>query len=97
MRKVETMNGRGTVQDSDGESVQVQYELDVYQEDLPAGTPRNNPHTTVPGMKEVRGIVTPVCFFGADKLLLTMQDGRRLRFFFTDTHGSVRGSGEPSA
>jgi hypothetical protein len=30
-----------------------------------------------------------VCFFGENGLTLEMQDRRKLKFFFTDTHGSI--------
>jgi hypothetical protein len=48
-----------------------------------------NPHATIPGLKDVRGSVTPVCFFGENDLTLAMKDGRRLKFFFTDGVGTI--------
>jgi hypothetical protein len=88
MRHVETMKGSGTVTPSSGEAVAVRYELHVYQKEIPAGT-LANPHATIPGMKEIQGRIQPVCFFGEDGLLLQMQDGRKLKFFFTDSSGAI--------
>jgi len=95
MKHVETMRGNGTVTAKSGQTTAVRYELRVYQEEIPCGT-LDNPHATIPGLKTIQGVVEPVCFLGENDLLLTMQDGRKLKFFFTDQKGSVRGSGEPS-
>lgn len=63
-------------------------DLDVWQEDIPAGM-QNAPDATIPGLKEIRGTVDPVCCFGREDLILTMEDGRKLKFFFTDMNGSI--------
>ncbi len=83
MRCIETMKGNGTVTADSGRAVAVRYELYVCQEEIAAGT-LENPHATIPGMKEIRDRVEPVCFFGENGLLLQMQDGRKLKFFFTE-------------
>lgn len=89
MRQIETMKGKGTVTSRDGtQQVSVQYELHLYQQEIPAGT-LADPTATLPGLKEIRGHVKPVCFFGQNGLTLQMQDGRKLQFFFTDTEGSI--------
>ena len=88
MRHLETMKGHRTMTSNAGEQVRVQYELHVYQEEIDAGG-LNNPGATIPGMKEIRGTVQPVRFFGENGLTLEMQDGRKLKFFFSDTHGSI--------
>ena len=88
MRHLETMKGRGTMTSNAGERVAVQYELKVYQNEIDAGS-LNNPGATIPGMKRITGTVQPVRFFGENGLTLEMQDGRKLKFFFTDSHGSI--------
>jgi hypothetical protein len=88
MRHIDTMKGKGTVTSNNGKKVAVQYELSVYQDEIPAGN-LLDPHATIPGLKTVRGSVSPVCFFGENGLLLEMQDGRKLKFFFSDSQGSI--------
>jgi hypothetical protein len=88
MRHIETMKGKGTVTGNSGQQVPVTYELHVYQSQVPAGT-LDDPRATVPGLKEIRGRIEPVSFYGQERLLLEMQDGRKLRFFFTDMRGSI--------
>jgi len=82
------MKGSGTVTSGGGERVAVQYELHVYQKEIPAGN-LLDPNSTIPGLKRYEGWVSPVCFFGENGLLLEMQDGRKLKFFFTDGNGSI--------
>jgi hypothetical protein len=88
MRHVERMNGTGTVTSGGGVQKPVQYDLHVYQEEISAGT-SENPNATIPGMKDIRGRVDPVCFSGDRDLTLQMQDGRKLKFFFANCHGTV--------
>ena len=85
MRHVETMSGRGTITAGTGEPVMVDYELHVLLDEIYAG-PDSPP---IPGMKDIQGIIQPVRFFGENGLLLEMQDGRKLRFSFRDTNGSI--------
>jgi hypothetical protein len=88
MRHVETMNGSGTVTSGSGEQKPVRYEIDVYQEQIPVGS-MTNPGATIPGLKDIRGRVEPVCFFGDGDLTLQMRDGRKMKFFFTDGRGTI--------
>lgn len=88
MRHVETIKGHGTMTSNAGEQLEVRYELHVYQDEIPAGT-LDNPGGTIPGLKEIRGTIQPVRFFGENGLTLEMEDGRKLKFFFTDMHGSI--------
>jgi len=88
MRHLETMKGRGTMTSNAGEKVAVRYELHAYQNEIDAGS-LNNPGATIPGMKRITGTVQPVSFFGENGLTLEMEDGRKLKFFFTDTAGSI--------
>jgi hypothetical protein len=82
------MKGHGTMTSHAGEQVAVRYELHVYEDEIHAGT-LDNPGATLPGLKEIRGTIQPVRFFGENGLTLKMEDGRSLKFFFTDTHGSI--------
>jgi hypothetical protein len=91
MRHIETIEGNGTVTTNTGERVGVHYTLNVFQKDIPA-TSHSNPFGSASGMKEIHGHVEPVGFFG-QILTLEMQDGRKLKFFFTDGRGSISASG----
>lgn len=88
MRHVERVNGRGTVTSNSGERVAVRYDLNVYQDEIHAGT-LAKPGATIPGLNEITGVIQPVRFFGENGLLLEMEDGRKLKFFFTDSTGSI--------
>jgi len=88
MRHIERMGGGGTVTSSRGEQKPVQYDLHVYQEEISVGT-LENPNATIPGMKDIRGGVDPVCFFGDKDLTLETKDGRKMKFFFTDKRGTI--------
>ena len=85
MRHIQTMTGKGTVTADSGEQVPVDYELHVLQEEICAG--RGSP--PIPGRRDVSGVILPVRLPLGDPLLLEMQDGRKLRFLFTDMHGSI--------
>jgi hypothetical protein len=87
MRCMESMEGRGIVTADDGQKVSVEYELNVYQEGIPAGS-MADPHATIPRFKDIRGRIKPVCYFG-QVLRLEMEDGRKLRFSFKDTDGNI--------
>jgi hypothetical protein len=91
MRHIETIRGKGIVTSNGGEQA-VQHELEIYQDDIRVRT-REDPNGSIPGMKSIRGWIKPICFFGEDTLVLTMQDGRKLPFFFTDSRGSIRAKG----
>lgn len=88
MRVIEQMSGSGTATSSSGEQKTVRYSLQVLQQEIPCGT-LDNPNATIPGIKEIRGRVDPVCFFGDGDVLLEMQDGRKMKFFFTNGNGSI--------
>jgi len=92
MRHLETIRGRGTMTSNSGEKVPVTYDLSVDQEQIRAGS-LNDPTATIPGLKRVSGTVLPVRFFGENGLQLEMEDRRKLRFFFTDMHGSIAPNG----
>jgi hypothetical protein len=78
---VETMRGGGTVESKTGAVISVKYDLRTVQENVRG--------TNVGGLKDVKGWVRPVSNFGENGLLLTMQDGRKLKFFFADSDGSI--------
>ena|ERR1035441_6669386 len=87
-RLLETMKGNGTVTANSGEQFAVRYELHVYQDEIPVRT-LSDPPTTMPGLKEYRGVIRPVRFFSESGLLLEMQDKRKLTFVFTDMRGTI--------
>jgi hypothetical protein len=88
MRHVERMNGTGIVTSESGDQKPVQYDLHVYQEEISVAT-LENPKAIIQGMKDIRGRVDPVCFFGDSDLTLEMKDQRRMKFFFTDRRGTI--------
>ena len=82
------MKGNGTVTANNGEQVAVRYEVHVYQDQIPIRT-MSDPQTIMPGSKEYRGVIQPVRFFGENGLTLEMKDGRKLKFSFTNSRGSI--------
>ena len=65
----------------------MQYELHIYQHDIPVGV------GSIPGTKEIRGWVTPFCGGFREILVLEMQDGATVSFFFADSVGSILSTG----
>ena len=88
-RIINTYRGNGTVTPAGGQSVNVHYKLDVWQEDLPDGLESG----TIPGMKSIRGSITPFCGAPREKLTLRMSDGKTVEFFFTDLTGTATATG----
>jgi hypothetical protein len=89
MRKlIETIEGNGTVTSSSCEHAAVHYVLHIYQDQISVGH-MQDANATIPGMMNIEGPVLPVCFFGDPDLTLELQDRRKLKFFFTDMHGSI--------
>ncbi|MDO8682603.1 MAG: hypothetical protein Q7N50_03885 [Armatimonadota bacterium] len=88
MRHIETMKGNGTVTTDDGQEVVVCYKLDVYQREMQSSALKDSYTSPVLGLKHCEGTIEPVCFFG-QTLTLEMEDGRKLRFFFKDTSGTI--------
>ena len=92
MRHIETMRGTGTATSPNGQSQPVSYHLDAHQDEIRAGS-FDNPNATIPGMKSITGWVNPVCFFGENGVVLEMEDGRKMKFFFRDMAGNIGFSG----
>jgi hypothetical protein len=44
------------------------------------------------GVETVRGTIRPPCFVGESGLVLELEDGRTLPFFFGDGYGTVIGA-----
>ena len=88
MRRIETLNCNGTVTPSDQKSVAVRYRLDVWQKEIPDGL-----GGTIPGMKSITGSVRPFCGALREMLTLHLEDGKTMDFFFSDTTGSITGTG----
>ena len=87
---IDTLQGTGMVTSHSGEVKTVIYKLDVYQEVINCGHLGNTSATGLSGLNECRLVVDPVCFFNDNDLLLTMQDGRTLKFLFTNMKGTIR-------
>ena len=88
MRRIQTLEGNGTVTPADQKSIAVRYRLDVWQKEIPDGR-----GGTIPGLKSITGSVRPFCGAMREKLTLRMEDGRTVDFFFTDGNGSVTATG----
>ena len=88
MRILERLNGKGVVVSSSGERKTVRYDLDILQNEIPAGT-LTDPSGTILGLPHIQGRVNPVCFFGDNELTLEMSDSRKMKFFFQNEHGSI--------
>jgi hypothetical protein len=72
-----------------GQSVNVHYKLDVWQEDIPDGL-----GGTIPRIKSIRGTITPFCGAPLETLTLRMSDGKTVEFSFTDLTGTATATGE---
>ena len=92
IRIIQTITGKGVVRSKDGKRTPVKYELTEFQEEIRAGH-MEDPNASIPGLKQIRGWVDPVCFPG-DELTLELHDRRKLMFFFKDTNGNIVGSGD---
>jgi hypothetical protein len=77
-------NGSGVVVSTSGQRKSVQFQLDQYQEEVSDGF-----GGMIPGMKTLLGTIDPPCFVGQRGLVLEMDEGRTVRFFYTDGRGSI--------
>ena len=88
MKLLETHSGVGTLAAENGELERVHYQVLVHQQEIPV-----KPFGAIPGLKSITGSINPVYFLGRGELILTLQDGKRLRLFVNDSYGSVTGNG----
>jgi hypothetical protein len=85
MRHVETFSGKGTVTAPEGNTQNVEYRIDVFQNEIADGF-----GGTIPGLLSIEGTVEPVCFFGERRgLTLKMKNDKILKFFFVDMSGRI--------
>ena len=84
MARSEMVAGTGVVLDSNHQQKVVYYRLYLDQEQISTPPARKSPRRNT-----IRGVVQPVCFFDDTNLTLQMQDGRKVKFFFTDSAGSI--------
>lgn len=89
MRHCETLSGCGFVTNSEGVRRQVTYRLEVWQEMISVS--RDMP--PIPGLKKIVGHVIPVSDFTDRGLNLQLEDGRTMKFFFTELQGTIAFSG----
>jgi hypothetical protein len=87
MKHLEKIKGKGTVTSQSGETFPATYDIDVYQNEIPAGHLLDG-SATIPGLKRYEGTVLPVRALGETQTL-EMQDGRRMVFFFKDGNGAI--------
>ena len=91
MKHLETKQGIGNVVSQTGKT-RVEYRLEVYQRQVPCGS-LSDPRATIPGLKQIEGVIAPFSGALGEMLTLEMSDGCRVRFFFRDRSGSVVVSG----
>ena len=89
MKLDEMLRGYGAVISKAGRTL-VEFELHFFRDDLRIGKHR---HITE-GTRQIHGWVLPVSGDVGEQLLLEINDGRKLRFFYEDLTGSIIVSGE---
>jgi len=82
---IENIKGKDIATAPDGTSQEVTYDFDVYEEMIPAANQAMIPS----GLKEIRGRISPACFFNVRGVILQMEDGRKMSLVVTDTRGSL--------
>ena len=88
---LETRNGSGDIHDTTGHHVGVgKYEIHVFREvhDSPDGMSH--------GIEEIEGTITGIDATArvGDPLVLTLEDGRKLDFYFQDSTGTFVARGD---
>jgi len=92
MRLIQTIRGDGFIVQPNGEERATRYELQIYESQISARH-QGDPTASFPGLKSIRGHVSAVHWFGVDGLVLRMEDGRKLRFHFKNSGGSIWANG----
>lgn len=83
-RELERLSGRGVVTEETGKTYAATYDLSRTQDELYDGS--GGP--PIPTTRDIRGRVLPVTSFEGYKIL-QMADGRKFKFFYTDSDGSI--------
>jgi len=94
-QRLERIQGRGFLDWGEGYPLSVSYCLDVFQEMIEAGD-----GTRTPGVKTIKGMLGGRGWEQFEKLMvgghspvLHLDDGRKLRVLFVDSHGLITGTG----
>jgi len=93
-RLIETLHGTGAIH-GDGQLLRmVHYEVSVWSVDPSSddSAPRTQEDSTIDGHIDITGIEEAVVLAGADALILTLEDGRRLAFQLTSSSGGIAGT-----
>jgi hypothetical protein len=88
---IETIKGNGVLRAPDGTVQEIKYDLKVYQNMIPTPN-QGDPNAKIPGLKEIRGRIEPVCFVGVNGVTLQLLDGSKLGILVTDSGGAVHAS-----
>ena len=86
-----TSEGTGEVQDTNGERIgDGQYELHVFRES------HNDPGGQAHSFEEIEGAITGIDATAriGDPLVLALEDGRKLDFYFQDSDGTIVARGD---
>jgi hypothetical protein len=92
-RLVESLRGMGAIHASERLLRTVRYELSVWSDDQPTGGKATRAVARIDGHIDITGIAEAVVLAGADTLILTIEDGRRLAFQLTSSAGGIKAGG----
>jgi len=95
---MQTLKGTGTIRNSSGDTETVNYELEIHQEYIRSKTLDNPEGELIPGLKSIRGHITPVYFSDEGKLTLHTEDGQQFTVIYESVSGdSARVVANPAA
>jgi hypothetical protein len=93
-RLVESLRGIGAIHASERLLRRVRYELSVWSDDQPSGGAKaTDAVARIDGHIDITGLGEAVVLAGADTLILTIEDGRRLAFQLTSSVGGITAGG----
>ncbi len=91
-RLVESLSGVGAIHAGDRLLRVTSFELSVWSDDQSSGSGTTTEAVTrIEGHIEITGMAEAVVLAGADTLILTVEDGRRLAFQLTGSGGGIAG------
>jgi hypothetical protein len=88
---VESLHGVGAVHAGDLLLRTTAYDLSLWKEQSPVAG--SEPDPKIEGRIDITGIQEAVVLAGPGMLTLTVEDGRRMAFELTSTHGEIVGRG----
>jgi hypothetical protein len=86
-KHLETMTGKGLASYESGETVSVEYRLELLQEMIDFDAKQG--HSQLPGLQILQGRVLPVSHPIARTFTLELSDGRKFKLAHFDSEGSI--------